>query len=616
MTAALIAFGALSALGEGSNAASAGTVGTSATVALGQDPELVTAGLARPFAGRVAGDPGDDDRATFILLRALAACLADLDSVLPAWRTRRVGLALGTSSGAMRSAELYFADPTQDSRITYGAPATEALRRLGLAPSPVVLVLCACASSTVAIGLGLRWLDQDECDVVLAGGFDAVSVFVAAGFEALRATTERLPPVPFRAGRDGMALGEGAAIVALVRPDDVTQAPLAYVTGFGASTDAVHLTAPDRSGSGLLRASQAAMREACCQDVDLVSAHGTATLFNDAAEAQAIATLLPHTQAVTHAFKAQVGHTLGASGVLESLVCVDALRRGVLPATAGDGPAEGAIRLLSQTQAGSPEAALKLSAAFGGANAALVLARSPSVAPRRAPCAAFVCRAVSVRTMPAVESLALRLRVPVDRLWQSDALCHWALAAVAALQDLLGMSLAAGVVVGSVFGPLETNALFHERLRSRGARRVEPRRFPYTSPNAVAGACAIAFGLTGPSFAVGLGQHAAVEALAAATWLVRAGDADRMVVVAVDDVGPVGSGLGSGGSSGAVALLVSSDTTCGARIGRIRLCQRLSGTAGPFGHMALLPLVEGSVTVRSWCPDARVFAEVEVDDRG
>ena len=85
---------------------------------------------------------------------------------------------------------------------------------------------------------------------------------------------------------------------------------------------------------------------------------------------------------------------------------------------------------------------------------------------------------------------------------------------------------------------LETNALFAARIRERGARAAEPRRFPYTSPNAVAGECSIAFGLTGPSFSVGGGMHAALEALASAAVLVESGDAERIVVVAVDDVGP------------------------------------------------------------------------------
>src|SRR6202034_3711844 len=105
-----------------------------------------------------------------------------------------------------------------------------------------------------------------------------------------------------------------------------------------------------------------------------------------------------------------------------------------------------------------------------------------------------------------------------------------ALAAVARLQAAEGPLEGAGIVVGSALAMHETNALFASRIRERGAYAAEPRRFPYTSPNAVAGECSLAFRFTGPSFSVGGGLHAGLEALAAAAWLVEAGDVERAVV--------------------------------------------------------------------------------------
>ena len=145
-------------------------------------------------------------------------------------------------------------------------------------------------------------------------------------------------------------------------------------------------------------------------------------------------------------------------------------------------------------------------------------------------------------------------------------------------------------------GPIETNAAFAASLREGGVRAAEPRRFAYTSPNTVAGECSIAFGLEGPSFAMGGGLHAGVEALVAATLLVEGGDVDRLVVVAVDDVGPVTCALlGDALTTGAVACLVSA-AEGPARKGRIgassvrRAATGRSESAG--GHAALLPLVE------------------------
>jgi 3-oxoacyl-[acyl-carrier-protein] synthase-1/3-oxoacyl-[acyl-carrier-protein] synthase II len=383
---AIVAFGAVSALGAGEGAASAGEVGEPARVAIARDEELAASGLARPFAARVAlgGQEDATDRATRIFAASFEACARSLDASRPGWRAGRVGLAIGTSSGGMRTAQELFAgiarhevlEASLAARAAYFGPLLDVVARNGLSFAPASLVLSACASSAVAIGLASRWLEAGECDVALAGGFDALSAFVGAGFEALRATSATTPPRPFRVGRDGMALGEGGAVVALVRAADAVK-PLGYVRGFGASADAVHLTAPDRQGAGLLRAARAALAEAGAPRVDLVSAHATATPFNDAAEARALAEVAG--DAVVHAFKAQAGHTLGAAGALESLVALDAMARGILPPTAGEGALdpEAPARLLARAERGNPRTALKLASAFGGANAALVLSADP-----------------------------------------------------------------------------------------------------------------------------------------------------------------------------------------------------------------------------------------------
>ena len=286
---AVVAFGAVSALGEGARAvAFADDTSGAAPRAIGRDPELAEAGLLRPFCARAPGEgqAGPSlDRATALLLRAARGCAARLDEALPGWRSRRVGLALGTSSGAMRT----FERGGLAEESVYLSPVVEAdlARALGVPRfAPYSLVLGACASSTLALGLGHGWLSSGACDLVLAGGFDAVSVFVASGFEALRATAGEAGPRPFRRDRDGLALGEGAALLALVRAAEAPPRVRGWVEGFGASCDAAHLTAPDREGAGLARAARGALAEAGCTEVALVSAHGTATSANDAAEAR------------------------------------------------------------------------------------------------------------------------------------------------------------------------------------------------------------------------------------------------------------------------------------------------------------------------------------------
>jgi 3-oxoacyl-[acyl-carrier-protein] synthase II len=612
MSVAIVAFGAISGLGRGAAAASAGEVGAPARVATREDPELAASKLARPFCARAPVDQRAEDRATTILRTAMEDLLRDLDARMPGWRDKRVGLALASSSGGMRSAmELFEALHAEKSvprelgeRATYFAPMQRAVEQRF---SPSTLVLTACSASTIAIGIGMGWLEGGACDLVIAGGFDAVSVFVASGFEALRATTAKLPSRPFGVDRDGMCLGEGAALLALVK--DERKDALGYITGFGASGDAVHVTAPDRTGAGLARAASRALGEQ--REIDVVSAHGTATPFNDAAEWKAMVTSLGEDaarRAVVHPFKAQIGHTLGAAGALESLAALDALNRGVLPASviAPARDPETPARLLEKTERGNPRAALKLSAAFGGANAALVLRKTPSPSSRpRERFRAYASTASYVSAVPPLADLARITGIAAEKLARADDLVFLAMAAIG---GLTGLELRdAGIVVGHAYATVDVNDRYFQRvLEKKDARAAEGRRFPYTSPNAVAGECSLAFHLTGPNLAVGSGLHGGVEALAVAADLVRAGDADRVVAVAVDAPRRAARAIAESCGwpcprDGAVAVLVSREPI-GSEIVETESATRGGDAPCKPGHEALIPLTAGAKIVACASP--------------
>lgn len=626
MNTAILAFGAISALGEGKRALGLVPLGKPAERAMRRDPELERAGLLRPFCARAdgAGDPavargeGEPDRATALLTRAFDTCARELDVVLPDWRSRRVGLAMGTSSGGMRTFEEIVRDTSARPAVawfegTYFGPVVAARRPCAFEPS--ALVLGACASSTLALGLGRAWLEAGRCDLVFAGGFDAVSVFVASGFEVLRATASDGLPRPFREGRDGLALGEGVGVVVMAsasfaRSNGLT--PRGFVTGFGASCDAVHLTAPDRTGAGLARAASQALVDAGRPAVDLVSAHGTATDFNDASETQAMAKALGEHAPTTHvhAFKSVIGHTLGAAGVLEALSALEAMHAGVALPSAGAGKVLEGVRI---GEVGAPleaRTALKLSAAFGGANAALVLVRDGAEERELGEARlrdVYVSRANLCERAPSAADLSKRTGYAEDRIARGDDLVRLAMGAVASLDEALRAEgkagvRGAGIIVGHGLATIDTNALYQARLTSAGASRGEPRRFPYTTPNAAAGECAIAFGLTGPAFAVGGGAHGGLEALAVAADLVRTGVADRIVVVAVDEAGQGSRHVAPDTLPGAVALLVASDplagrlTSCTVRLepdheGQLR---EASSPTAVEAHRSLLALASGA----------------------
>lgn len=552
---AVVARGAISPLGLGESATSVGRPGERAETRVRDDAAFRAAGLKKPRSARALGEtaPGSD-RARVLLGHAARELVADLDAALPGWRALRLALAVGTSAGGLASLERALALRERGEPIPaelargafYDGPLGELDVWFGGA-SPRVTLLGACIASTFALGLGARWLQAGRADIVIAGGYDALTLFLASGFEALGATTAT-EPAPFRSPRDGMALGEGAALVALMRAPEAPRA-LGYVLGFGASSDATHVTAPDPHGRGLVRAARAALADANTTPdaVDLVSAHATSTPHNDAAEGRALGLLFGASAAriPVHPFKAVIGHTFGAAGALETLAALDAMRARVLPGAAGEGALDTAFcgRLLAANVAGPALRCLKLSAAFGGANAALVLApeeprlAAPPVTARPV----RILHETELVTAPDPELIAARTTLDELRRTRLDRASALAVTAVAhallAVPEL--MREKTGVVVGTFAASLEADEEFDARRRERGAAAVEPRRFPPTSPNLPAGWCTIAFGLLGPSIAVGGGPGAVEQASLVGHELVAAGDAEYVVVVTCDNVGAV-----------------------------------------------------------------------------
>ena len=502
----------------------------------------------------------DADRATVLLERALAACAKELDAALPGWRSKRVGLAIGTSSGGMRSFEAAFAAggaPEGSLAATYLGPVIAAARPCDL--EPVAFVLGACASGTLAIGLAREWLLAGACDLVLCGGFDAVSVFVASGFEVLRAVCTDGAPRPFRAGRDGLALGEGAAVMALVRGDDAalasgSLAPHGFVTGFGASCDAVHLTAPDREGKGLARAAEQALADAG-RPRDRArerARHGDGVQRRvGGACARRGPRRAPRRGAGPRAEGRDRPHARRRGRARDARRAARDEASSVAPASAGTGPIEGGVRVLERAE---QHEASRGAEAVGARSAARTprssCARERGAAAGRGARAArevFVSRAVAIVDDVAAASdaheLAARTGYAEDKLARADGLVRLTIGAVAAASRAARRGGAGDARRRR--DPRRSRARHdrHERrlpradprareraVASRGASRTRRRTPP-------AGECAVAFGLTGPAFAVGGGPHGGLEALAVAADLVRGGVADRIVVVGVDEAG-------------------------------------------------------------------------------
>jgi 3-oxoacyl-[acyl-carrier-protein] synthase II len=254
-------------------------------------------------------------------------------------------------------------------------------KQLG-ARGPVQTASVACASSNAALGLAQRLLSEGSCDVAIAGGADALNDFVVGGFQCLKALSPE-PCRPFARTRTGLNLGEGAAFLVLEteRHARARGAKIrAFFDGYGSAADAVHMTGPDKEGRGAARAILAALANAKLDAtaVDHISAHGTATVFNDLMEAKAFH--LAFGERAVHipvtSLKGALGHALGASGALEAVAAVCSLETGLVPPTAGLDEIDPQIALdivRNQPREGRLRAVVSTSSGFGGTNAAIVL---------------------------------------------------------------------------------------------------------------------------------------------------------------------------------------------------------------------------------------------------
>jgi 3-oxoacyl-[acyl-carrier-protein] synthase II len=245
--------------------------------------------------------------------------------------------------------------------------------------------LSACAAGAHAIGTAARMIQMGDADAVVTGGSEAaLTPLATAAFGALDALSDIGISRPFDAQRDGFVMGEGAAVLVL---EDGERARarganiLARLAGYGASSDAYHLTAPEKDGGGAIEAMKAALADAGYgpQDIVYVNAHGTSTPLNDRAETIAIKKVLGEDVPVS-SLKSAIGHLLGAAGAVEAVATILALRDRVAPPTLNyEHPDEGLDLDYVPNEArpldinGKKAVALSNAFGFGGHNAVLCL---------------------------------------------------------------------------------------------------------------------------------------------------------------------------------------------------------------------------------------------------
>ena len=205
-------------------------------------------------------------------------------------------------------------------------------------------ILTACSSSTHAIGEAYKTIKLGEEDVILAGGTEAAICEVGiAGFENMKAlsssTDKNRASIPFDKERDGFVMGEGAGIVVLEELEHALKRNARIygeIIGFGATTDAYHITSPCPNGECAAKAMSRAIENAHISEkqIDYINAHGTSTHLNDSIETKAIKTILGNkTKVMVSSTKGNTGHLLGAAGAVEAIICTKALEEQIVPPT-------------------------------------------------------------------------------------------------------------------------------------------------------------------------------------------------------------------------------------------------------------------------------------------
>src|SRR6267143_3327015 len=300
----------------------------------------------------------------------------------------RVGVFLGTSTSGILETELAYRerDPVSGAlpahfryrgahnTFSLAAFAQQALELSG----PAVVISCACSSSAKVFASARRSIEAGLIDAAVVGGVDSLCLTTLYGFHSLQLVS-RTPCRPFDVARDGISIGEAAAFALLERPGESLDAKAVMLLGVGESSDAYHMSSPHPEGRGARAAMLQALDAAGLEpgDIAYINFHGTGTPSNDSSESRAVTGVLGP-QVPGSSTKGATGHTLGAAGALEAVICALALQHGVMPAgvnTTEVDPAL-AVHYLRDNRAARLSRVMSNSFGFGGSNCSLIFGRA------------------------------------------------------------------------------------------------------------------------------------------------------------------------------------------------------------------------------------------------
>ena len=309
-------------------------------------------------------------------------------AAIATYGAQRIGVFLGTSTSGILQTELAYRrrDPLSGALpadYIYGAThntfsvADFTRHYFGLS-GPAVVVSSACSSSAKAFGSARRMMAAGLIDAAVVGGVDSLCLTTLYGFNSLELISEQACR-PFDAQRNGISIGEAAAFALLERAPEHLDADAVLLLGIGESSDAYHMSSPHPDGLGARMAMQDALKMArlAPSDIDYINLHGTATQTNDAAESKAVQTVFG-SDTPCSSTKGATGHTLGAAGGVEAVICALALQHGLLPGGLNTRRLDPALELdyLLDNREHPVARVLSNSFGFGGTNCSLIFGRA------------------------------------------------------------------------------------------------------------------------------------------------------------------------------------------------------------------------------------------------
>ncbi|MDD5375644.1 beta-ketoacyl-[acyl-carrier-protein] synthase family protein [Acidithiobacillus sp.] len=311
-----------------------------------------------------------------------------VDAAASRWGRKRIGVFLGTSTAGILQTEWAFRrrDPVSGclpADFVYAAThspysLSDFIRRKLRLEGPAMSVSSACSSSAKALASAKRMLDAGLIDAAVVGGVDSLCATTLYGFHSLGLLADG-PCRPFSDDRKGISLGEAAAYLLLERMPDSPDGDAMLLLGVGESSDAYHMSSPHPEGLGARMAMEQALSSARLSpaSIDYINLHGTATLNNDSSEAKAVAGVFGATTPCSST-KGATGHTLGAAGALEAVICAIAIQHDLMPAgpEGGQRDTTTGIQYLTSNQRQRVSHILSNSFGFGGSNCSLVFGRS------------------------------------------------------------------------------------------------------------------------------------------------------------------------------------------------------------------------------------------------